>query len=100
MLVLALRHLDGELRLCGLTHRVSKELTDPLEQLIRRAGPPEGPIRSRWQKQEIAQWRRVPPEMVCEVIFTNVDLSVVRTRQYKSQFAARLSVTYVRNSWD
>ena len=39
MLVLALRHLDGEMRLCGVT-RVPKELTDPLEQLIRRAGPP------------------------------------------------------------
>ena len=73
MLVLALRHLDGEMRLCGVTHRVPKELTDPLERLIRRAGPPEGPIRSRWQKQEIAQWRRVPPEMVCEVVFSNVD---------------------------
>ncbi len=73
MLVLALRHLDGEMRLCGVT-RVPKELTDPLERLIRRAGPPEGPIRSRWQKQEIAQWRRVPPEMVCEVVFSNVDV--------------------------
>ncbi|MDQ6673537.1 MAG: hypothetical protein M3069_22815 [Chloroflexota bacterium] len=41
---------------------------------MRRAGPPEGPIRSRWQKQEIAQWRRVPPEMVCEVVFSNVDV--------------------------
>jgi ATP-dependent DNA ligase len=74
MLVLALRGSDGALRNCGLTRPVPKELTDPLEQLIRRAGPPEGPIRSRWQKQEIAQWRRVPPEMVCEVIFTNVDV--------------------------
>src|SRR5205823_11199548 len=48
MLVLALRHLDGELHLCGVA-RVPKQLTDPLEQLVRRAGPPEGPIRSRWQ---------------------------------------------------
>jgi len=74
MLVLALRHGDGTLRPCGLTHRVPRELTDPLEQLISRAGPPEGPIRSRWQRQETAQWRRVPPEMVCEVIFSNVDV--------------------------
>ena len=73
MLVLALHHLDGEMHLCGVT-RVPKELTDPLEQLLRQAGPPEGPIRSRWQKQEIAQWRRVPPEMVCEVVFSNVDI--------------------------
>jgi ATP-dependent DNA ligase len=74
MLVLALRHLDGELHLCGVS-RVPKQLADPLEQLIRRAGPPEGPIRSRWQKQEVSQWRRVPPEMVCEVVFSNVDAS-------------------------
>jgi len=73
-LVLALHHGDGTLRPCGLTHRVPRELADPLEQLISRAGPPEGPIRSRWQSQEIAQWRRVPPELVCEVIFSNVDV--------------------------
>jgi ATP-dependent DNA ligase len=78
MLVLALRHLDGELHLCGMT-RVPKQLTDPLGLLIRRAGPPEGPIRSRWQKQEIAQWRRVPPELVCEVVVSNVDLLVGST---------------------
>ncbi len=74
ILVLALRGSDGELRLCGVTHRIPKDLTEPLEQFIRRAGPPEGPIRSRWQKQEIARWRRVPPEMVCEVSFSNVDV--------------------------
>ena len=92
MLVLALRHLDGEMRLCGVT-RVPKELTDPLEQLIRRAGPPEGPIRSRWQKQEIAQWRRVPPEMVCEVVFSNVDFLVVGKVEFRGNSSERLLVT-------
>ena len=92
MLVLALRHLDGELHLCGMT-RVPKQLTDPLAQLIRRAGPPEGPIRSRWQKQEVSQWRRVPPEMVCEVVFSNVDLLVAgMTRLTHVQ---RTSVTHI-----
>jgi DNA-binding XRE family transcriptional regulator len=38
-----------------------------------RAGPPERPIRSRWQHQSLENWRRVPAELVCEVRFSNLD---------------------------
>jgi ATP-dependent DNA ligase len=75
MLVLALRHTDGELRHCGLTRPVPRVLSEPIAQLLKRAGPLERPIRSRWHRQEIAHWRRVPAEAVCEVKFSNVDAS-------------------------
>src|SRR6266851_4282350 len=50
-------------------------LSEPIAQLLERAGPIQRPIHSRWHRQEIAHWRRVPAEAVCEVKFSNVDAS-------------------------
>jgi hypothetical protein len=43
MLVLALRHTDGELRHCGLTRPVPRVLSEPIAQLLKRAGPARAP---------------------------------------------------------
>jgi len=42
----------------------------------------EGPIPSRWQHQELPAWRRVSPEVVCEVRFSHVDGRGFDSRQY------------------
>jgi ATP-dependent DNA ligase len=72
-LVLGLHHQDGELHLFGVTRPISNPRAKPLWVLRERAGPAERPIRSRWQHQGIENWRRVPPELVCEVRFSNLD---------------------------
>jgi ATP-dependent DNA ligase len=72
-LVLGLHHADGELHLFGTTSPISGRVTEPVLLLTERAGPPERPIRSRWQHQGIEDWRRLPPELVCEVRFSNLD---------------------------
>jgi hypothetical protein len=54
-------------------------------------------MRSRGGSDAVPEWRRVPPSAVAEIGYSLLDLSVVRMAQYKSEFAARLSVTYVRN---
>jgi hypothetical protein len=77
-------------------------LSEPVDQLLQRAGPLERPIHSRWQKQDIANWQRVPAEVVCEVKLSNVDLSVNSTIEMQSNLQTRLSVTHVlwwRRRW-
>jgi hypothetical protein len=61
----------------GYRSSTKRTLAEPIAKLLERAGPLEHPIRSRWSNQQIAHWRRVPPELVCEVTFSNVDLLVV-----------------------
>jgi len=72
-LVLALRHADGNLHLFGTCRQIPPTMSEPVARLLRQAGPLEGPIPSRWQHQELRAWRRAPPEVVCEVLFSHVD---------------------------
>ena len=72
-LVLGVHHQDDELHLFGVTHPISEPLAKPLWLLGEQAGPAERRIRSRWRHQGIDNWRRVPPELVCEVRFSNLD---------------------------
>ena len=72
-LVLGLHQADGQLHLFGTTSPISGRLAEPVFVLRERAGPPEPPIRSRWRHQGIENWRRIPPELVCEVRFSNLD---------------------------
>src|SRR5579859_371863 len=72
-LVLALRHADGNLHLFGTCGQIPSTMSEPIARLLHQAGPLEGPIPSRWQHQELPAWRRVPPELVCEVRFAHAD---------------------------
>ena len=72
-LILGLRHPDGRLHMFGTSRPLLAHLAAPVATLVSRAGPIEGPIASRWQHQQVNQWRRVPPELVCEVRFAHVD---------------------------
>ena len=44
-----------------------------LTSILAQAGPEESPIRSRWQHAAVPVWRRVPPVLVCEVLYSNLD---------------------------
>jgi hypothetical protein len=50
---------------------------EPLAPFFHRLGPEEPAIRSRWQHDAVPPWRRLPPELVCEIQATTIDLSVV-----------------------
>ena len=76
MLVLGLRDAAGQLRTFGVTRTVPESLTAPIVSLLVRAGPAQAPIPSRWQYDQVPVWRPVPPEAVCEVRFSNLELSV------------------------
>ena len=94
-LVLGLRHADGKYHHAGLA-RCSKgmfggELMSLLAEAL--ASPEESPIRSRWQHAAVPVWHRVPPRLVCEVVYSTLDLLVVITAQLSSISDERLSVT-------
>jgi ATP-dependent DNA ligase len=72
-LVLGLRHADGELHHFGVTQPVSESVMTVLTPILKRAGPEESAIRSRWQHDAVPPWRRVPAELVCEVTYTTLD---------------------------
>ena len=78
MLVLGLRDAAGQLRTFGVTRTVPERLAEPIVSLLGRAGPAQAPIPSRWQHDQVPAWRPVAPEVVCEVRFSNLDLSVER----------------------
>ena len=73
MLVLGLRHADGQLRHFGLARFAAHMPSDVLSDLFAHAGPEQNPIPSRWQHLAVPAWRRVPPTVVCEVAFTVLD---------------------------
>src|SRR6266849_6176482 len=68
----------------------------PITDLLAAARPEEAAIRSRWQHDAVPPWRRVEPTMVCEVRVTNLDLSVVRARMFRSKSGMRVSVSHCR----
>lgn len=72
-LVLALSDAAGQLRTFGATRPIHESLAEPIQNLLARAGPAQPPIPSRWQHDQVPTWRPVPPELVCEVRFSNVD---------------------------
>lgn len=72
-LVLALSDAAGRLRMFGATRPIPESLAEPIQNLLARAGPSRAPIPSRWQHDQVPTWRPVPPELVCEVRFSNVD---------------------------
>jgi hypothetical protein len=82
MLVLGLRDAAGQLRTFGVTRTVPESLTAPIVSLLGRAGSAQAPIPSRWQYDQVPAWRPVPPEAVCEVRFSNLDLLVSRVPHF------------------
>jgi ATP-dependent DNA ligase len=72
-LVLGLRHADGEVHHLGVTRQLQPEQLGPIADLLERAGPEEGAIPSRWQHDAVPPWRRISPEVVCEVRFGTID---------------------------
>jgi ATP-dependent DNA ligase len=72
-LVLALRPPDGNLHHFGVTRPLARGLAAPVAALMGDAGAEQPAIRSRWQHDAIPPWRRVPPELVCEVRVSNLD---------------------------
>ncbi len=66
-LVLALRHEDGVLHHAGLTSVIPAEAVAPLAAILDQTVPLEDAIPSRWRYDAIPPWRRVPPDLVCEV---------------------------------
>jgi ATP-dependent DNA ligase len=75
-LVLALRYEDGTLHHAGLTRVIPAEALAPLAGILDQAGPLEHAIPTRWRHDAIPPWRRVPPELVCEIRIGPVDLLV------------------------
>ena len=69
-LVLALRHKDGELHHLGVSHPLHPDLVRHAAHVFAEAGPSERPIGSRWGRDAVPEWRRVPPTLVCEVAYT------------------------------
>jgi ATP-dependent DNA ligase len=72
-LVLGLRHADGKYHHAGLARCSKGMLGDELASILAQAGPEESPIRSRWQHAAVPVWRRVPPMLVCEVVYSTLD---------------------------
>ena len=72
-LVLGLRHADGKYHHAGLARCTKGILGSELASMLRGAGPEESPIRSRWQHAAVPVWRRLPPMLVCEVAYSNLD---------------------------
>src|SRR6266567_4275487 len=68
----------------------------PIADLLTTARAEEAAIRSRWQQDAVPPWRRMEPTMVCEVRVTNLDLSVVRARMFRSKSGMRVSVSHWR----
>ncbi len=72
-LVLGLRHADGKYHHAGLARCSRGMVGSELASILGEAGPEESPIRSRWQHAAVPVWRRVPPTLVCEVAYSNLD---------------------------
>jgi len=72
-LVLGLRHSDSQAHLLGLTQALQPAVLEPLAPFLDRLGPEEPAIRSRWQHDAVPPWRRLPPELVCEIHATTID---------------------------
>ena len=64
---------DGKAHHVGVTPSLQPGVTGPLLPLLHRLGPQESAIRSRWQHDAVPPWRRLPPELVCEIQATTVD---------------------------
>jgi ATP-dependent DNA ligase len=72
-LVLGLQHADCLNHHLGVTRALHPEVLDPVAQLLHKLGPEEPAIRSRWQHDAVPPWRRLPPELVCEIQATTID---------------------------
>ncbi len=57
----------------AVTRPMEADAAGPIADLHAAAQPEEAAIRSRWQHDVVAPWRRVEPTMVCEVRVTNLD---------------------------
>ena len=49
-------------------------MAGPIAELLKRAGPEESAIKSRWQHDAVPPWHPVEPTIVCEIRVTNLDL--------------------------
>ena len=72
-LVLGLMHSDSKAHHLGVTRVVQTAALEPLRLLLQRLGPQQPAIRSRWQHDAVPPWRRLPPELVCEIQATTID---------------------------
>jgi ATP-dependent DNA ligase len=72
-LVVGLMHPDTRAHHLGVTRVVHAAALGPLAPLLDRLGPEEAAIPSRWQHDAVPLWRRLPPELVCEIQATTVD---------------------------
>src|SRR5207248_9884118 len=72
-LVLGLRHPDCLTHHLGVTRALHPGSLEPLAQLVHKLGPEERPIVSRWQHDAVLAWRRLPPDLVCEIQATTID---------------------------
>jgi ATP-dependent DNA ligase len=72
-LVLGLRHADGKYHHAGLARCSRGMMGSELVSVLGEAGPEESPIRSRWEHAAVPAWRRVPPMLVCEVLYSTLD---------------------------
>jgi ATP-dependent DNA ligase len=85
-LVPGLRHGDGETHHFGVTRPTNAAAAAVLQHLLASGGPDEHPIRSRWQHDAVPAWRRLPPELVCEVAYTTLDDDGGRWLRQPAQF--------------
>jgi ATP-dependent DNA ligase len=72
-LVLGLMHSDNLAHHLGVTRALHPTGLEPLSPLVHQLGPEEPAIRSRWQHDAVPPWRRLPPELICEIQATTID---------------------------
>lgn len=72
-LVLGLQHADSATHHLGITRALRATMLEPVAALLEQLGPEQPAIRSRWQHDAVPPWRRVPPQLVCEIQATTID---------------------------